>query len=97
MLGAGHSAIGTLIDLTRLKDQAPATKIIWLLRGDKPEKAFGGGANDKLGGARRPGRGVRDPRRGRKIRVETGFRLAEYRDRRHGLRLSTGPACAAVR
>ena len=32
---------------------------IWLLRGDKPEKAFGGGANDKLAGARRAGRGLR--------------------------------------
>ena len=48
VLGAGHSAIGTLIDLARLKDEAPATEVIWLLRGDDPEKAFGGGANDKL-------------------------------------------------
>src|SRR4051794_7643380 len=36
VLGAGHSAIGTLIELTRLKDEAPATEIVWLLRGDKP-------------------------------------------------------------
>src|ERR1043166_9622999 len=48
VLGAGHSAVGTLIDLARLKDEAPATEIIWLLRGPTPEKAFGGGANDKL-------------------------------------------------
>ena len=48
VLGAGHSAIGTLIDLARLKDEEPATEIIWLLRGDNPEKSFGGGANDKL-------------------------------------------------
>ena len=48
VLGAGHSAIGTLIDLVQLKKEAPGTEVIWLLRGDKPEKAFGGGANDKL-------------------------------------------------
>src|SRR5207237_8311633 len=48
VLGAGHSAAGTLIDLARLKDEAPATEIVWLLRGTTPEKAFGGGANDKL-------------------------------------------------
>ncbi|MEH2502000.1 thioredoxin reductase [Bradyrhizobium sp. AZCC 1578] len=48
VLGAGHSAIGTLIDLAKLADQAPGTRPIWLLRGSDPAKAFGGGANDKL-------------------------------------------------
>src|SRR5436190_17587390 len=48
VLGAGHSAVGTLIDLVRLKDEATQTEIVWLLRGDRPEKAFGGGASDKL-------------------------------------------------
>ena len=44
VLGAGHSAVGTLIDLVRLKEEAPGTEVIWLVRGDRPEKAFGGGA-----------------------------------------------------
>ena len=48
VLGAGHSAIGTLIDLARLKDEVPTTEIVWLLRGDDPEKSFGGGAADQL-------------------------------------------------
>ncbi|MFN3658930.1 MAG: FAD-dependent oxidoreductase [Pseudolabrys sp.] len=48
VLGSGHSAIGTLIDLVTLADEAPHTQVIWLLRGNRPEKAFGGGANDKL-------------------------------------------------
>src|SRR5882672_2144588 len=48
VLGAGHSAIGTLTDLAKLTDEAPATQAIWLLRGNDPAKAFGGGANDKL-------------------------------------------------
>src|SRR4051794_39427823 len=48
VLGAGHSAIGTLIDLARLAERSPDTNAIWLLRGDDPAKAFGGGANDKL-------------------------------------------------
>src|SRR5882672_7837735 len=30
VLGAGHSAIGTLIDLARLKDEVPTTQVIWL-------------------------------------------------------------------
>ena len=48
VLGAGHSAVGTLLDLAKLKEQEPATNIVWLLRGDAPEKSFGGGAADQL-------------------------------------------------
>lgn len=48
VLGAGHSAIGTLTDLARLAERAPDTKPVWLLRGYDPAKAFGGGVNDKL-------------------------------------------------
>src|SRR6185436_3250098 len=43
VLGAGHSALGTLIDLARLAEQEPATRPVWLLRGNNPAKAFGGG------------------------------------------------------
>jgi thioredoxin reductase len=48
VLGAGHSAIGSLTDLARLAVQSPETRPIWLLRGNDPTKAFGGGANDQL-------------------------------------------------
>jgi len=48
VLGAGHSAIGTLIDLATLATRSPQTRPVWLLRGNDPAKAFGGGANDKL-------------------------------------------------
>src|SRR4051812_36441538 len=48
VLGAGHSAIGTLADLAKLALEAPETRPVWLLRGNDPAKAFGGGANDKL-------------------------------------------------
>src|SRR5260370_8284477 len=47
VLGAGHSDIGTLIDLTTLAQQAPGTSVIWLLRGNDPEKYFAGGPNAK--------------------------------------------------
>ena len=37
VLGAGHSAIGTLTDLTTLAQQAPGTRPIWLLAGQSGE------------------------------------------------------------
>ena len=49
VLGAGHSAVGTLIDLVHLARRgAGDASPIWLLRGADPAKAFGGGRNDKL-------------------------------------------------
>src|SRR3954462_8216921 len=32
VLGAGHSAVGSLIELAKLKSEAPGTEIIWILR-----------------------------------------------------------------
>src|SRR3954447_3690603 len=37
VLGAGHSAVGSLIELAKLKSEAPGTEIIWVLRGENPE------------------------------------------------------------
>ena len=89
VLGAGHSAIGTLIELARL----PGTRPIWLLRGDRPEKAFGGGANDKLiergalgtlfGGLVRSG----------KVAVKTSFRVQAIERAGEQLRIASGSCC----
>jgi Pyridine nucleotide-disulphide oxidoreductase len=93
VLGAGHSAVGTLIDLVRLKDEAPGTLVIWLLRGDRPEKAFGGGANDKL--AARGDLGAAFARlvaEGR-LQVERQFPVSYIAQEERGLRIGTGSRC----
>jgi len=98
VLGAGHSAIGTLIDLARLKDEAPQTEIVWLLRSDKPEKAFGGGANDKLAARGALGATFAAIVVGGKIRVEAGFMLSCIGHDGARLRIATGKAecCRSV-
>ena len=93
VLGAGHSAIGTLIDLVRLKDEAPGTTVIWLLRGDSPEKAFGGGANDKLSARGELGSTFARLVREGRLQVETGFRLSHLSERDGRLRIGAGSAC----
>jgi len=93
VLGSGHSAIGTLIDLVRLKQEAPGTSVIWLLRGDRPEKSFGGGANDKLSArgelgsvfARLVGEGP--------LHVETSFGVTHLAEKGGKLRIAAGSAC----
>ena len=90
VLGAGHSAVGTLIDLARLKDEAPATEILWLLRGTTPEKAFGGGTNDKLAARGALGAAFAALVATGKIRVEADFKVTHIARDGARLRVATG-------
>jgi thioredoxin reductase len=93
VLGAGHSAIGTLIDLVQLAAQAPGTVVIWLLRGDAPEKAFGGGANDKLSARGALGAAFAALVREKKLQVETSFGVTHVTGKEGQLRIAAGSAC----
>ncbi|MCC7275048.1 MAG: NAD(P)-binding domain-containing protein, partial [Alphaproteobacteria bacterium] len=48
VVGSGHSAIGTVLDLLRLQQEAPGTRIFWALRRDRLDRVVGGGAADQL-------------------------------------------------
>ena len=76
VLGAGHSAIGTLTDLASLAVQVPETRPIWLLRGSDPAKAFGGGANDKLAARGALGAAFASLVAAGQIKVESEFRVS---------------------
>jgi hypothetical protein len=93
VLGNGHSAVGTLIDLVRLWEDEPDTRVMWLVRGTNPEKAFGGGANDKL--AARGELGAKLARlvgQGR-IQVQAGFQVTHIDQHEAGLRIGAGSSC----
>lgn len=53
VVGGGHSAINTILELDELKFEFPETQIHWILRKDKISEVFGGKENDAL-----PARGV---------------------------------------
>jgi Pyridine nucleotide-disulphide oxidoreductase len=93
VLGAGHSAIGTLTDLARLAEQVPDTKPIWLLRGNDPAKAFGGGANDKLSARGELGAAFAALVAAGKIRVESEFSVSHLTVDSSGLTVGTGAGC----
>jgi thioredoxin reductase len=90
VLGSGHSAIGTLIDLVRLAEEAPATRAIWLLRGESPQKAFGGGSNDKLAARGALGAAFATLVASGRIDVRTGFRVSYIGLDGRGIRIATG-------
>ncbi|MEX2601081.1 MAG: NAD(P)-binding domain-containing protein [Balneolaceae bacterium] len=48
VVGAGHSAINSLLDLAKLKDEHPETKMHWVLRTDKLSSIYGGKEDDAL-------------------------------------------------
>ncbi|WP_211230434.1 NAD(P)-binding domain-containing protein [Inquilinus limosus] len=48
VLGSGHSATGTLLDLADLAREAPGTSIVWAFRNTDRAKLFGGGEADQL-------------------------------------------------
>jgi hypothetical protein len=93
VLGAGHSAVGTILDLAKLRQTEPATEILWILRGDRPEKAFGGGGNDKLVARGELGRVFAQLVRSGGVRVETSFRLTHISVAGSRLRLGTSACC----
>jgi len=93
VLGAGHSAIGTLTELARLRDEVPGTEVIWLLRGLDPAKAFGGGANDKLAARGELGAAFAELVAAGKIRVEPGFGVTHMSSVGDRLRIGAGSSC----
>ncbi len=93
VLGAGHSAIGTLIDLVKLKETVPGTTVIWLLRGTDPAKSFGGGANDKLSARGELGATFARLVDTGAVRVEAGFRATHLGMTEGRLRIGAGSAC----
>jgi hypothetical protein len=95
VLGAGHSAVGTLIDLARLADEVPGTQPVWLVRGTDPAKAFGGGRNDKLAARGELGSAFAALVTSGKIRVETEFGVTHLSDSEGRLKVSAGACCGA--
>ncbi|MEV6288335.1 FAD-dependent oxidoreductase [Kribbella sp. NPDC051770] len=48
VVGAGHSAATTLLDLGALAEQAPGTEIVWVVRRADQARTYGGGDADEL-------------------------------------------------
>jgi len=76
VVGSGHSAFHSLLELLRLKQEDPSGSVQWILRGAMHPELFGGGAADGL-----PARGVLGRRlhravAERNVEVASEFRLA---------------------
>jgi len=93
VLGSGHSAVGTLIDLAKLQDEDSSTRIIWLVRGNNQEKAFGGGQNDKLVERGALGARLAQLVQDGRLQIKAGFRVSHIGEDQNRLRIGAGSAC----
>jgi thioredoxin reductase len=73
VVGSGHSAANTLLDLARLADTADGTRITWAVRGGSAQRAFGGEDADELPARGALGSGLRALVDTGKITLVTGF------------------------
>lgn len=80
VVGAGHSATGTLLALAELADAEPGTVIHWLLRAPNPDRAYGGGEADALPARGAIGTRVRALIQAGRVTVHTGFFVHEVTD-----------------
>jgi thioredoxin reductase len=73
VVGAGHSAATVLLDLARLADEAPDTRIVWVTRGADLARVYGGGTADQLAARGALGSRLRALVEGRRIELVAGF------------------------
>jgi thioredoxin reductase len=80
VVGAGHSATGTLLALAELADAEPGTSVQWLLRAPSPSRAYGGGDADALPARGAIGTRIKALVDAGKVIVHTGFLVHEVTD-----------------
>ena len=84
VVGAGHSALNALLELTELQESAPATRILWVTRRDQVESAFGGGEADALPARGALGTRARQAVADGRIEVLSPFRVSALSRRADG-------------
>lgn len=87
VVGGGYSAINVLLDLVRLAKDAPATEIVWVVRGTDMNRVYGGGSADQLEARGALGTRLRQLVESDRIRLVTGFATQAVRASGKGVEL----------
>lgn len=73
VVGAGHSAANTLLNLARLAQDEPGTSIVWAIRRSEPDTTYGGGEADQLSARGQLGTDLRALVDSGVVELRTGF------------------------
>lgn len=79
IVGAGHSAANVLIDLVRLAERSPQTRIVWIVRGTNLIRVYGGGLADQLPARGELGAHLKDLVDDGRVRLVLGFPVGAVR------------------
>jgi thioredoxin reductase len=77
VVGAGHSAAGTLLALAQLAGEAPGTSVVWATRGSQLARVFGGGDADGLRARGQLGQRLKALRDSGSLDMRQDFRIRE--------------------
>ena len=97
VVGAGHSAATTLLELGRLAQEVPGTEVVWVVRGTDQARTYGGGEADEL-----PARGALGTRlqklvQSGHVELVSGFRIEAIGRQRDGrIELTAGDRTVVV-
>ena len=80
VVGGGHSAINTIIELDKLKDEFPGTTIHWILRKQHIKEVYGGQEKDALAARGALGIKIKQLINEDRVNVYTPFQVQEIRD-----------------
>lgn len=75
VVGAGHSAAGSLLALAQLADEVPGTVVVWAVRGNSLAKTFGGGEADGLPARGQVGLRLQALHKAGLLAIHTNFRI----------------------
>ncbi len=73
--GSGHSALNALLDLAQLAEDAPATRIVWVIRRQSLGQLLGGTRQDQLEERGKLGSRVRNLLDDGRVTLVTGFQI----------------------
>lgn len=79
VVGAGHSAANSLLDLSRLARNEPDTRYLWATRSTNLIRIYGGGDADQLPARGELGADTRELVESGRVRLTTGFAIVALR------------------
>lgn len=88
VVGGGHSAINVVLDLLRLQETSPETRVIWALRRNRLEKLLGGGLNDQLPARGALGLAAKQAIEAGRLQLLAPFAATRIDRSDHGLRIA---------
>jgi hypothetical protein len=91
VIGAGHSAAGSLLSLAELAEQIPSTTALWAVRGTNLNRTFGGGEADGLPARGALGVRLKNLQASGRLEVWTAFHVHSVQAQQQNIRVIGEP------